>query len=119
MFRNLDYLIIIILSKDDGIHADNILTISNGSVTITSSYEGSEGNKIVISSGNHYIYGTDDGLNAQTQINVTGGKIAILVASGDIDAIDSNGTYDLSYNGETLLSFTLKTNYSKIISCWT
>ncbi len=84
---------ITITSKDDGVHADATLTISGGNVTVTTAYEGLEGNKIVISGGTHNVYGTDDGINAQSAIVISGGTLQVLVASGDTDAIDSNGTY--------------------------
>lgn len=96
---------IIVLSKDDGIHADDTLTINNGNVTITSAYEGFEGKKIVINGGNNSIYATDDGINAQSSILITNGTTAVIVASGDTDAIDSNGTY--SQTGGTVISMNL------------
>ena len=87
---------ITILSKDDGIHSDSTLNITGGYVTISSAYEGIEANVINISGGSHYVYATDDGLNGSgngAKINISGGTLEVLVASGDTDAIDSNGTY--------------------------
>ena len=88
-----------ITSKDDGIHAEQTLLISGGSVTIETAYEGLESPQINITNGEVDVYGTDDGLNAGTSsyfssaINVSGGYVYVLGASGDTDAIDENGTY--------------------------
>ena len=84
---------ITILSKDDGIHSDSNLNINGGNISITQAYEGLEGKNIIINDGIISVYATDDGINAQTSINVSGGTLSIIVASGDTDAIDSNGTY--------------------------
>ena len=84
---------IMITSKDDGIHADAKALIADGSVNVLTAYEGVEGNIVEIDGGNNNIYATDDGINASSQIIIKGGNNIILVASGDTDAIDSNGTY--------------------------
>jgi len=87
------------VSGADGIHADNVLNISGGTITIDSSYEGLEANIINISGGKSYVAANDDGVNATSgnatpAINVTGGYLDVTVpASGDVDGIDSNGTY--------------------------
>ena len=84
----------------DGIHADNTLTISGGTVIIDSAYEGLEANHILINGGAVYVSANDDGLNASKKINetptieVSGGYLDVTVpTSGDSDGIDSNGTY--------------------------
>lgn len=53
-----------IAAGDDGIHSDENVTISNGVVMITESYEGIEGVGIDISGGTIEINSEDDGLNA-------------------------------------------------------
>ena len=89
-------------ASDDAIHADGELNIFGGNTTVTSSYEGLEGNVINVSGGTTYVYGTDDGVNATSgksspTINVTGGFLDVEVpTSGDTDGIDSNGGYTQS-----------------------
>lgn len=85
-------------TKDDGIHSDTYLTISGGTISVLTSYEGLEGCRIAVSGGTITVFATDDGLNACTgsvasAIVVSGGFLDVTVGSGDTDAIDSNGTY--------------------------
>ena len=90
------------VSGADGIHADAVLTISGGTVNIDSAYEGLEANVINISGGSITVAANDDGVNATKgsstpQVNVTGGFLDVTVAAnGDVDGIDSNGTYTQS-----------------------
>ena len=87
------------VSGADGIHADNVLNISGGTVNIDSAYEGLEANVINVSGGTTVVAANDDGVNAcrgnsTAAINVTGGYLDVTVApSGDTDGIDSNGSY--------------------------
>lgn len=53
-------------SGDDGIHAATALLIEGGSITVTNSYEGLEGDTIDILGGDIDITSSDDGLNAST-----------------------------------------------------
>ncbi len=86
----------------DAIHADNILNISGGTISIDSAYEGLEANVINVSGGNTTVAANDDGVNATkgysaAQVNVTGGYLDVTVSpNGDTDGIDSNGTYKQS-----------------------
>lgn len=84
---------------DDGIHADNIVTINDGSINVAKSYEGIEGNQIIVNGGSTYVYAKDDGLNASNGsttplITINGGYLDVTTPSGDTDAIDSNGSYN-------------------------
>ena len=87
------------VSGADGIHADNVLNISGGTINIDSAYEGLEANVINVSGGRTYVSANDDGVNATKgnsagQINVTGGYLDVTVSpNGDTDGIDSNGSY--------------------------
>lgn len=91
--------VITIASDDDGIHADNALNISGGTTKVTKSYEGLEGLIINVSDGNTVVTASDDGINARTgqgtsSITVSGGVLDVTVpSSGDVDGIDSNGTF--------------------------
>ncbi len=90
------------ISGADGIHADNLLEISGGTIRIDSAYEGLEANIISISGGESYVSANDDGINAcrgsaSPQVNVTGGYLDVTVSpNGDTDGIDSNGSYTQS-----------------------
>jgi len=90
-----------IVSADDGMHADSELTINDGYINVTDSYEGIEANVININGGTIYVYADDDGLNAcdgskTPLINITGGYTDVTVPSGDTDGIDSNGNITMS-----------------------
>ncbi|MBO4563619.1 MAG: carbohydrate-binding domain-containing protein [Clostridia bacterium] len=87
------------VSGADGIHADGALTISGGDIYIDSAYEGLEANVVVIEGGTTVVTAMDDGVNAtkgleSPQVIVTGGILDVTVSpNGDVDGIDSNGTY--------------------------
>ena len=95
-----------IKSTDDALHADGKLTVDGGIFDITAS-EGIEATYVIINNGNITISATDDGINAgnksnkyTTTIEINGGNIKIVMASGDTDGIDSNG--NLIINGGTI-----------------
>ncbi len=83
----------------DAIHADNVLNISGGTISIDSAYEGLEANVINVSGGKTVVAAKDDGVHAtkgssSPAVNVTGGYLDVTVSpNGDTDGIDSNGTY--------------------------
>lgn len=89
-----------ISSGDDGIHADAKVAINGGNILISKSYEGIEGQSIDITGGEISVTSSDDGFNAtgekgdsdsadaDSYINIKGGKLNI---NAEGDGIDSNG----------------------------
>lgn len=92
-----------ITADDDAIHGTSIVQIDGGSIQIPTCVEGIEGTYIMINAGTIEIYSTDDGINATSlsdldvMIEVNGGNITIVMASGDTDGFDANG--DIIING--------------------
>ena len=78
-------------SNDDGLHADGILSIKAGTVSVTNAYEGLEGTTVDISGGYVSVNSKDDGINATTTsgtaIAISGGTVYIYCTG---DGIDSN-----------------------------
>ncbi len=92
---------------DDGIHADELVKIDGGEITVNGSYEGIEGAYVEIGGGTIYITAIDDGINAASDdesvnehIIISGGTITV-DASGD--GLDSNGT--IYVTGGTLIVY--------------
>lgn len=112
-----------ISAGDDGIHAASNVTISDGKIDITQSYEGIEGLSIDIAGGEISVLASDDGINAAggndssssegfqggddqfastegAYIQISGG---VLYVNASGDGIDSNGDITVS-GGETYVS---------------
>ena len=113
---------LVIRSGDDGVHADALLSVEGGTITITKSYEGLEGKAIEISGGIIHVTADDDGINAaggQDGSFVSGrpgadrfstsGEIYIRITGGYLyvdaggDGIDSNGSLYVD-RGTTLVN---------------
>ena len=93
-------------ATDDCIHGTSVVQIDDGTINLNGA-EGIEGTYVQINGGTLAIYGTGDGINAgrksesyQVTIEITGGNITIVMASGDTDGIDSNG--DIIVSGGTI-----------------
>lgn len=105
---------VIARAGDDGIHADTLVQIENGTVTIAQSYEGIESTAITLTGGFISVTSSDDGINGSSGndgsassnpfgrpqgggemsddgsvVTITGGTL-ILNANGD--GLDSNGS---------------------------
>lgn len=90
--------IIQIHTNDDGMHADNLLTVNGGTINITNSYEGLEGNFVIINDGIISVVSKDDGINGVSKVNTAieiNGGTNYIIAGGD--GIDSNS--QTSYEG--------------------
>ena len=97
---------IAITAGDDGIHGTSVVQIDGGNIAVTAA-EGIEGTYVQINGGSVTISGRDDGINAGKKssaytptIEVNGGEITVVMASGDTDGIDSNG--NIIVNGGTV-----------------
>ena len=92
-----------IASGDDGIHADETVTVLSGSVEITESYEGMEGQHVLILGGDITLIATDDGLNAAGGMDGSGfgSRGDGFAQSGDTPSIEiSGGTVSITANGD-------------------
>ena len=107
---------IAISAGDDAVHAETLLTIQDGSLDITTSYEGLEAPKIVINGGNISVVALDDGINAggnsdatttrdpmaadtSCELSINGGTVYVNAGG---DGIDSNG-YVYFTGGSTIV----------------
>lgn len=113
-----------IATGDDGLHADADACVNGGTIVISKSYEGIEGQNILISGGSIDLISSDDGLNAaggNDQSGIGGfdgfqaggfdadADSAIIISGGVLhinasgDGVDSNGDLTVS-GGETYVS---------------
>lgn len=93
-------------AKSDGVQATAYLQIDGGTFEINSA-EGLESTYVQINGGTISISASDDGINAvaggnaeETAVEINGGDLTIVMAQGDTDAIDANGS--VYVNGGTI-----------------
>lgn len=87
-----------VTSDDDAITVGKTFMIESGSIYSDGCYEAIEADTIDIRGGEITVTPTDDGLNAETLISISGGNLTVLNAVGrDADGMDSNG--DISITG--------------------
>ena len=78
---------ITVCSNDDGLHADSILSVKAGTVSVANAYEGLEGTQINISCGYVSVNSKDDGIDSNSRtadvgIVFSGGKTVVISNSG-------------------------------------
>ncbi len=95
-----------IRSGDDCIHSDVSVTVDGGELTLNG-HEGIEAVIVTVNDGALDITASDDGINATKgsdstvpTVTINGGSLTISMASGDTDAMDSNG--NIYINGGTV-----------------
>ncbi|MER0440034.1 carbohydrate-binding domain-containing protein [Emticicia sp. W12TSBA100-4] len=100
-----------ISATDDGVKSNKSITVNDGTILVTKSYEGMESIIININGGVTNLTATNDGINTSygtvsggtesndnSQFNMNGG---VLIVAGS-DAIDSNGNFTMK--GGTLIA---------------
>ena len=109
-----------IYSNDDGVHADNILTVNAGSVNVTNSYEGLEGYNIVINGGSVSVISRDDGINAGakqgTGIAINGGYVYVYATGDGIDSNSQSSYSGIAFTGGTTVVISTSSMNSAIDS---
>lgn len=84
-------------SNDDAIHADGELSVRGGTIDVSHSYEGLEGDRVTIGGGTISIVATDDGINATATsgvgIEISGGRVYVNCSGDGLDA-NSRSAYE-------------------------
>ena len=85
-------------SSPKGIKADGNVNIAGGNITIVVTGNGAEGieskNELTVSGGTINITSNDDGINSASNLYIKGGDITVVATNND--AIDSNGSIYVS-----------------------
>lgn len=77
---------------DDGIHADELVKIDGGEITVNGSYEGIEGAYVEINGGTITVDASGDGLDSNGTIYVTGGTLIVYGPTTGADTgLDADG----------------------------
>ena len=89
-------------AADDGIHGTTYLEVDGGSFNIIAA-EGLEATYVQLNGGDVTISATDDGINAaqkstsiSCRLDINGGSYDITMGQGDTDAVDVNGTLNIT-----------------------
>ncbi len=94
---------ITLYSNDDGIHAENAVSIQGGTVNVENSYEGIEGQQIIISGGDVSVNAKDDGMNSTattgTGVTLSGGYLYIYCTGDGIDCNSRTSYAGISFEG--------------------
>lgn len=90
----------------DGIHGDNTLEIAGGTITISQCYEGLEAQVVTIRDGDIHLTASDDGINAAGDIESSSSYIIYIyggytVVNAAGDGLDANGS--IYMNGGTMI----------------
>jgi hypothetical protein len=104
-FVTIDGGTITINAVDDAVHAETILRLAGGDVTVESCEEGYEGVQVWLIDGTHRITANDDGVNAAGDartdylLDIRGGYLEV---DAEGDGLDSNGSITQS-GGEVVV----------------
>ena len=105
-------------SNDDGLHADGTLYIQGGSIFVTNSYEGLEGNCVKIDGGFISVTSKDDGINATPSsgnaICINGGTLYVYAGGDGIDSNSRTSYEGIIFNGGDVVVISTSSGNSAI-----